>query len=114
MKYLKGIFKIFSKVWSLKMSVILGGFFPLIYFLNYATTQKDVNSFRFYNNMNEAGIYQWFGGFYQIFLDFYLGLEWGQITAFLGTILTIGSIPSFIITALLFARCFFSKKGFKK
>lgn len=112
MKYLKGIFKIFFRVWNLKISIILGGFFPLIWFLNYSTTASNDNSFRFYSNMNEAGIYQFFGRFYQIFLDFFLGLEWGQATAFLGTILTVGSLPSFIITALLFARCFFSKKGF--
>lgn len=113
MKYLKGIFKIFSKVWSLKISVILGGFFPLIYYLNWNTTASNDNSFRFYSNMNEAGIYQFFGDFYQIFLDFFINiLECADITAFLGTIITIGSLPSFIITALFFARCVFSKKGF--
>lgn len=94
------------------MSVLLGGFFPLIYFLNWNTTASNDNSLRFYNNMNEAGFYQFFGRFYQIFLDFYLNLGCADITAFLGTILTVGSIPSFIITALFFARCYFSKKGF--
>jgi hypothetical protein len=109
MKYLKGIFKIFSKVWSLKISIILGGFFPLIYFLNYSTKYGDLNSFRFYNNLNDAGIYPYLGKFYDVFLNFFTKyLEWGDITAFLATIITIGSLLSIVITLLLFLRCFFS------
>jgi hypothetical protein len=109
MKYLKGIFKIFSKVWSLKISIILGGFFPLIYFLNYSTKYGDLNSFRFYNNLNDAGIYPSLGKFYDVFLNFFTKyLEWGDITAFLATIITIGSLFSIVITLLLFLRCFFS------
>lgn len=109
MKYFRGFFKLFFKFWSLKVSLVLGGFFPLINFLNSSTKYGDLSSFRFYNAMSDSGIYSAIDSFYSNFFQFFIGLlGLDEILAILLTIVLVGSLLSIVITSLAFLRCVFS------
>lgn len=109
MKYFKGFFKLFFKIWNLKVSFILGGFSPLINFLNHSTKSGDINSFRFYNAMNDTGVYSSIDSFYTNFFQFFMGFfGFGELLAFLLTIILVGSLIFIGISFIFWMRCVFS------